>query len=225
MKIPVIIQVRTGSTRLPGKAALQLGGVPLFERVLLNLQQSRLCGPLVAAMPVNSAEELAPLAKEHGVCVVLGDEADVLGRYAAALKQFPCEHFVRATGDNPFVSAELLDLAVAYHLVQQADLTHFLGIPLGSGVEVVRTAALQEADRFAKLDAEREHVTPWLYANRQQFRVCEPELPLGKDLRLTVDTRQDFERAQRVLTALGDPVTVHLAQLLKLHAEQPVLFE
>lgn len=224
-KIPVIVQARTGSTRLPGKALLQLGGEPLLSRVLCNLGECRCIGPMVVAVPHNSVAALEPLARQAGAETVAGPEEDVLGRYAAVLEQFPCSHFVRATGDNPFVSAEMLDLAVAYHLEHDADLTHWLGIPLGCGVEVVRSSVLMRAAAEAELPHEREHVTPWIYSNREQFRVCEPELPFHPELRLTVDTADDFDRAGRILAALGNPRTVRLGELLSLQSRNPRLFD
>ena len=66
----------------------------------------------------------------------------MLRRFADARRAFGVGTVVRATGDNPLVSAPLAERILALHAQRGADLSHFLGIPLGTGVEVVEAAAL-----------------------------------------------------------------------------------
>jgi spore coat polysaccharide biosynthesis protein SpsF len=115
---------------------------------------------------------------------------------------------------------------VHHHRERGAALSHYLGIPLGSGVEVISADALAAAAAAADTPYEREHVTPWIYANRARFIVEEPDLALDPGIRLTVDTAEDLARAERILTALrisgASPIT--LQHIFALYREVPALF-
>jgi spore coat polysaccharide biosynthesis protein SpsF len=224
MKLPVILQTRIGSTRLPGKALLPLCGKPMLAFVLEALLSAERVSTVVVAVPENSAAAIRPIAGEYGCPLVTGSEEDVLDRFLGALAAFPAPHFVRATGDNPLVSPELIDSIIDIHISREADLSHYLGIPTGCGVEVVRSAALECAGWEAREPAMREHVTPFLYADRARFHIEEPDLGLDPGLRLTVDTAADFARVERILTAAGQGKPLPLARILALYSECPGLF-
>lgn len=225
MKLPVILQSRMGSTRLPGKALRDFGGRPLTVRVLEALLAARHVSHVVVAVPANSEEALRPLAEALGCRLFVGSEEDVLGRFAGALEGEDAAHCIRATGDNPLVCPELLDRIVEHHLASGADLSHYLGIPLGTGVEVVRTAALLEAAREAADPYEREHVTPFLYRHRQRYRIEEPVLELRGELRLTVDTEEDFRRVAALWQALYRGHPLPLREILATLEQKPDLLD
>jgi spore coat polysaccharide biosynthesis protein SpsF len=113
---------------------------------------------------------------------------------------------IRATGDNPFVFA---DAAAAIHqeaLSLGACYAGYSGLPLGAGVEAVSAAALFTAEREAREGDEREHVCPFLYKHPERFFLHRPLAPQkwrGRDLRITVDTPEDYERARELYRALA----------------------
>ena len=78
--------------------------------------------------------------------------------------------------------------------------------PRGVSVEVFPLDLLRRAISDAGDDADREHVTPWFYRNREKLRinsvVHRPDLSAG---RLVVDTQEDFEVMERLLEALERP--------------------
>ena len=49
MKVVVVIQARLGSTRLPGKVLLPLGGRPLLERMLARVRQAKTADEIIVA--------------------------------------------------------------------------------------------------------------------------------------------------------------------------------
>lgn len=226
MKVLAIIQARTGSTRLPGKVALPLAGRPLIQRVIEAVRAAELVTDVVLAVPEGDHDALAPQAEAAGCRIFAGPEEDVLGRFALASALVASDTIVRATGDNPFVCPEHIDSILRHHAQQGADLSHWLGIPLGSGVEVIRRTALLEAAASARLPCEREHVTPWIYANRDRFCVEEPDLALDPGIRLTVDTREDYARAVRLADFFHQRgmLPVRLGQIFALWETDPALF-
>ena len=209
----IVLQVRIGSTRLSGKLLLPLCGTTVFEHILRRFEAAAgACGLIVA-----TTESTAPLidgtVKKYGAKLVVGPEEDVLSRYIMAVERYGIEDVVRATGDNPLVSIEYLHRALALHKARRADLTVFPDLPYGTGIEVIKGSALVEAGRLTRDAYEREHITQYLYRNPDGFRITrgKPDAVLSRpSLRLTVDTREDYDRMVRIFGALyrGRPVAL-----------------
>ena len=199
----VILQARLDSSRLPGKTMLPLGGKPLIFRVMeaLNKIPANL---RILACPEDSAVTFTPLACEAGFELFTGPKDDVLARYCLTIERFGVKHVIRATGDNPFV---FIDSAAAINteaLALGADYSGYSGLPLGAGVEYISATALLRAAKKAT-PFEREHVCPYLYAHPENFLLHRPLAPLhwqAPEIRLTVDTQDDYEQAQVLYAAL-----------------------
>ena len=202
--LAIILQARIDSSRLPGKSLLPLGGKPMIFRVMEAL--ARVPAELrVLACPEDSAAAFEPLAAEAGFALFTGPKDDVLGRYCRALRKFGIRQVIRATGDNPFVFTDAAAAINAEALALGADYAGYSGLPFGAGVESVSAQALFRAETEAVAPFEREHVCPFLYARPESFFLHRPLAPLrwqGPDIRLTVDTQEDYERAQALFAAL-----------------------
>ncbi len=208
--VGVFLQVRLNSRRLPRKALLPLGDSTVVRQAMRALRRV----PVeVHALLTDgsSADLLTGPARLEGFALFVGPEEDVLRRFCDAQRAFGVGTIVRATGDNPLVSAPLAERILREHRMRGADLSHYLGLPLGTGVEVVEAAALLRAGREAADPYEREHVTPYLYRHRGEFRVEEPPGPAGcllPDARVTLDTEEDYRALQAVYRDLyrGRPI-------------------
>ena len=198
----LVLQARIDSSRLPGKALLPLGGKPMIFRVMEAFGffpgKPFPWEAKILACPEDSVSSFAPLAEEAGFSLVPGPGDDVLARYCLAIRRSGAERIVRATGDNPFV---FVDAAVSINLEAEAlsaDYAGYSGLPYGAGVESIASEALLRAEREAKTEAEREHVCPYLYGHPELFRLHRPPAPArwqGPELRITVDTREDYDQA------------------------------
>jgi spore coat polysaccharide biosynthesis protein SpsF len=212
MSLGIFIQVRLGSTRLRAKALLPLHGATIIQHVMRSM--SRVPSEVRALVTeAHSAPSLAPLAREEGFLVFVGPEDDVLERFCMASREYAVDQVMRVTGDNPLTSPDLARRILGVHLESGSDLSHYLGIPWGSGVEVVRSESLYLAEKEARDPAEREHVTMFLYRHRDRFRINEPDAPPGlkfPDARVTVDTQEDYERVQQIFRDLykSEPIEV-----------------
>ena len=72
-------------------------------------------------------------------------------------------------------------------------------------VEAFTREALEQADRSAETNDEREHVTPYIYRNPELFtlyNVVAPDSARLPDLRLTLDTEEDLRLITAVFEAL-----------------------
>jgi spore coat polysaccharide biosynthesis protein SpsF len=208
----VFLHARIGSTRLKGKVLLPLGDRSVIEHAMRSLRR---CDAEVNLLLTDyeSEERLAPIARSCGFELFAGSSEDVLARYASALRSHPVEYIVRATGDNPLVSSELVLSLLDLHIRRGADFSGYLGMPLGLGVEIVNSRVLLIEDAEARDPYEREHVNPFLYRRPERFSILHPEvheryqLP---DSSITLDTEEDY----RYLTALyadlytGEPLPV-----------------
>jgi spore coat polysaccharide biosynthesis protein SpsF len=203
VNLAVVLQARMDSSRLPGKSLLPLGGKPLIFRVMEAL--NRVSAELrVLACPEDSAAAFAPLADEAGFTLFTGPKDDVLRRYCLALRHFGIQRLIRATGDNPFVFADAAAAINASAQAMNADYAGYGGLPPGAGVESVSATALFRAEAQAAATYEKEHVCPYLYNHPELFLLHRPPAPPHWQgvFRLTVDTAEDYERAQLLYAEL-----------------------
>lgn len=214
----IILQVRYASTRLPGKLLLPLRGMSMYEHILLRLLGCGEAGKLIVATTPDTEPYIRSTTERHPVSVTVGSEQDVLGRYAAAIREHGTGTVIRATGDNPLVSMAHADRAVRIHRERGADLTVFSELPYGSGVEVVEACALEEAEKTSTDLDEREHVTRHLYRNRRRFKIleCRPDPFFRRpELRLTVDTMDDYRNVQSIYDALYRGRPIPLSEVIR----------
>jgi spore coat polysaccharide biosynthesis protein SpsF len=207
--VAVLLQARLDSTRLPGKALLPLGGRPLLYRVMEALRWIP-ADLYILASPEDCAPDFGPLAEEAGFQFCPGPKEDVLGRYCRAIRRFSLDRVIRATGDNPFVFPADAAAINREALALGADYAAYSGLPCGAGVESVAAEALLRAERETSSlpgGPEREHVCPYLYNHPEIFLLHRPLAKLGwrgPALRITVDTREDYERCQVLWEALEE---------------------
>jgi spore coat polysaccharide biosynthesis protein SpsF len=159
----------------------------------------------VLACSEDSKSAFAELAEEAGFTLFAGPKEDVLGRFCLCLRNFGIRHIIRATGDNPFVFTDAACTITTEALALGADYAGYGGLPLGAGVESVNAKALLRAEAETASQYDREHVCPYLYNHPEKFLLHRPLAPQhwqGPEIRLTVDTRQDYEQAQILYAAL-----------------------
>jgi len=221
--VAVVLQARMDSTRLPEKALLPLDGKPLVLRVMESL--NRVDADLrILACPEDSLASFAPLAAEAGFQIQAGPKEDVLERYCQVIRRFSIKRVIRATGDNPFVFPDAANAINDEAVSLNADYAGYFGLPLGAGVESVSAAALLRAAAQDASPYEREHVCPYLYNHGELFRLHRPLAPaLWQDsgsIRLTVDTREDYDRAVKLYAALNDEPQRYTGEaIIKRYAE------
>lgn len=196
----IIIQARTGSTRLPGKILKVINDRTLLDHIIDRLKELKEEAVVVIAtstLPGDDAVE--KFCKEKGVVCFRGSESNVLSRYYECAKEHGFDHIVRLTADNPFVDVEEVDRLIAYHKECGNDFTEsFSQLPIGVGVEIFSYAALEEDMAKASMPHHFEHVDEYILENMDKFKTGTLQVPESKhmpDVRLTVDTQEDYEKA------------------------------
>ena len=219
MRVLVVIQARTGSTRLPGKVLAPLAGRPALELMIARVRRTR-WPVLVATSDLPQDDPVARLALGAGCSVFRGSEQDVLGRFAAALAAHPADIVVRLTADCPLIDPDLVVETVARLEQERADYVGnsiIRSFPDGLDVEALRTEVLLTADREAVRADEREHVTPFVYRHPERFfvRAILHDQPLDW-IRWTVDLPADLEFLDALVTRSPDPVGASWREFLRL---------
>lgn len=214
MKSTAVIQARVSSTRLPGKALKDLCGHPLIFHVIERAKKIKGVDQVILATGERVENRpLIEIAESMGISHFTGSEDDVLSRYWKSVEHINCDYVIRITGDNPFTDDYSASMALDYAIKQNADHCYISGIPIGTGVEIIKKTALEEANIKGLKPHHREHVTPYIKENPEIFRLkrynAEVEI-LFPDLRLTVDTDEDFALAELLYNALykGKPLTL-----------------
>ena len=124
---------------------------------------------------------------------------------------------------STFTDIDELDRLIELHISEENDYTHSFGyLPLGVGAEVFTYNALERSFHEGQSPNHREHVNEYIQENPDKFIIGQLKISKDKtcpDLRLTVDTEEDYQRACHIAEhAHGDWLTTAEAIDLCLHS-------
>ncbi len=210
--IGIIIQARTGSKRLPNKMILAFHkSYGLFETVLRRISKYPINLPVILATTISAEDDiLVEIARKNGLEVFRGDEDDVLNRFIGAAENYEINKIIRVCADNPFIDLPmLLDLSEKFSRSRASYFGYTIDgflptIKTGVGfwAEGVTLSALKNIQSRTSEPMYLEHVTNYLYENPEKFKIhlekVDNRLQTFSDIRLTVDTAQDFELSKKI---------------------------
>ena len=210
MSVVASIQARMGSTRLPGKVLLSLGGRRVIGWVVWRC---------AAAEHVDELRVTTGRGPENGVITewcrraghdsLTGPEEDLLERHRAVAEATHADVLVRVTGDCPFVPAEEIDRVVAEHRANGAGYTtnHTDRMPVGTAVDVIDVDLLDEL-----ADLGDTHPVVRLRENPDSWNVRftdSDDWAAFRTAHVAVDTPDDYWSLADAVDAVGsDPVAV-----------------
>ena len=198
-----------GSTRLPGKALVDLAGEPMLDHVVRRASRARHVDAVAVATTTNASDDaIVEHASERGWSCVRGSEDDVLSRYALAARDTAAEIVVRITSDCPLLEPDVVDAVIARLGASGADYASNTQLPRtfphGLDVEVFSVEALLRADAEDARPEWREHVTPYLYRTPGAFHLERVDADEDfSDQRWTVDTAEDLALVRLIFAELG----------------------
>lgn len=219
----VLIQARMSSSRFPGKVLAPFLGKPLIgsllDRVAHAVPKERI---MVVTSREKSDDPLAAYVEQClGAAVFRGELDDVFARFQGCLKAFPCDWFVRISGDSPAIDGEL----IAHMLKLAGDGSDIVTnvasrtFPPGQSVEILRSVPFLNIDGRS-LDAEdKAHVTLPYYRAAAPFRmikVVSRDPSLAKR-RMVVDSIEDLRAMEALLQSSPDQATGY-ARLAEIQA-------
>ena len=109
----VIVFSRLNSTRLPGKALIKIAGITLVDRVLDKLEGVMgISRTIVATTESYLDDPLVAHLETRGIDVFRGSIDDVALRAVCCAEDYGLDHFVRVSGDSPFIDSNLINKAL-----------------------------------------------------------------------------------------------------------------
>lgn len=231
----IVIQARSGSTRMPAKILLPFDGERrIIDFVLDNIKKDNPDKKIILATTDNPADDiLEQIAAEHGVECFRGSEDDVLGRFLGAAENFGLTRLIRVCSDNPFLVTSSFATLFDEQTKTGADYVGFAfpdGRPtikshLGLFAELATVDALRRAYALTDEKLYREHVTIFLYTHPELFKIGLIPLPeilrARTDLRLTLDTPSDFKLLQELYHRLHEETDGSVESLVALVDSNP----
>jgi spore coat polysaccharide biosynthesis protein SpsF len=162
---------------------------------------------IVATTQSKNDDRIYDYCQDRGWNVFRGSETDVLSRYYHCAKEFNLDIIVRVTSDCPLVDGFIIREGIEQFLQEDSMDTylsncHERTFPRGFDFEVFSFQRLSEAYHQATDLSDREHVTPFIYFNRDGKTVHRDFLnPRGdfQSYRITVDEVEDFHLIQKLI--------------------------
>jgi glutamate-1-semialdehyde aminotransferase/spore coat polysaccharide biosynthesis protein SpsF (cytidylyltransferase family) len=231
-KVVAVIQARMGSTRLPGKVLMDLGGYPVLQwciRACLAAPGVDEVWVATSTLPADDAiYDHCTAPHKYRVKCWRGSESDVLGRFydcmiSGVADSSPDNIFLRLTGDCPFLDPQVIGGVV--RLMQQTGASFCSNIsprtyPDGLDVQAMTGRALLLAYREARRPLDRDCVCTWIERNRSRFpaeTLINP-IPNMQDERWVLDTEEDFKFCKCIVECWpwekGPPSMLDIAGIL-----------
>ncbi len=220
-----------GSTRLPGKVLKEVLGKPMLELMVERLRRVPSLDGIVIATTVNPPDEpIVALARRIGVGWHRGSEMDVTARLLGAAGEHAIDVIVETTGDCPLIDPTAVEHCIRAFLESGVDYVSNVlerTYPIGMDTQVFATEVLRDVDRRTDDPFDREHGAVFIYRNPHLYTVKNVPAPprfTDPELRLTLDTPEDFQLISRIFEQLypGNPA-FELADIMALLRRQPEL--
>ncbi len=201
----ILVTVRSGSSRLPGKAGLKIAGKPTIQYVFERSLRSRAADKVVLCTTVLPEDDwLEELAGRLGIATFRGSVLDKLERWRGATERYSIDRFVTADGDDLLCEPTLMDLAFRQFDETDPDVIESPHLICGAFSYAVKTAALVKACQIKDSDDTEMMIT--YFKDTGLFRVE----PLGgvppeferPEWRMTLDYQEDFDFFTAVIEAL-----------------------
>ena len=209
VNIGIIVQARTGSSRLPGKVLMNVNGTTLLEFIYSRIKPLKQKYKIIIATTTNEKDnDIEYLCNSHNIICFRGNENDVLDRFYQASIINKLDIIVRINADSPFLDAEFIEDKIKKFIGLENNYDYGSTIldstyPIGMHVEIMTFKALSHAHQNCTDPFLREHVTPFIYKNPQIFVL--KSFKNNKNLshlRLTVDYQQDLVFINHVVKIL-----------------------
>ncbi len=230
-----IIQAGHAAAHPHRHAARKLGGKSLLERVVRQVTDCEQLDHVIVLCGDSSRDAALAELVPPDVPVFSSKGASAASRLADAVDEFQPDAVVRVCADTPFIDPVLIDrLVIAAAENPSCDYISYClrdGRPailskVGFFAEWYRVGALRMACRACKKNRRLSQAgdpTRHIVAHPEQFNVrllAAPESLDRDDVRLTVDSEEDWENAQVIFEALG-PERLDWRAIAQLLEDQP----
>jgi spore coat polysaccharide biosynthesis protein SpsF len=228
----IVIQARTRSTRLPGKILIPFyNNESVLDIILKKLGSVFDKVPVIVATSTCKEDDLIEnvVSKYSGVKLFRGEEENVLKRFIDTADYYNLSSLIRVCSDNVFTDTKFLSEIMSFAETEKWD---YVSFKLNGDIPAIKThqgfytewVTLKTLKKVSMLTSEKiflEHVTNFVYSHPEIFKVhfeqAPEELYNFFDLRLTIDTKEDFKNSQYVYSSImGLHQTVNYINVIKI---------
>ena len=219
--------VRLGSTRLPKKQMKIIKGKPILKHIVERLKHAKNIKDIVICTTTKKTDDpLVNYLKSENIKFFRGNEHDLLVRFRDASRQFKTNLIVIVDGDDIYTDPLYVDKVVEKFEKTNADYISGDGFPHGFVPIGIKRTALEKICKLKISDntetGYREFFTD---TNLFDCKYIKPkkDLKFPKNLRLTLDYKEDFLFAKEIIGQLG--TNFHLKDILELLDKEPRLLK
>ena len=237
MTVGIIVQARTGSSRLPAKVMMKADDKSLMIDYVINqLKYSKLHDDIVIATTnLQQDDVIFNHANNQNISCFRGDEKNVLERHYECAKKYAFSTIVRIPSDKPLIDPTIVDFIIekfqsnsydyiSNFSVDMNDDNRFIpSYPSGTEVEIFSFAALENTWKNATSEYDKEHVTPYIYSHREKFNIftVKSERNLSQ-FRWALDYENDLKLIRVIISKIQKrPILMN--DILELFEEEPDL--
>lgn len=214
-----------GSSRLPGKVLMDLGGLPVLAWVVRAASGIHgIDHVIVATSDQPQDDEIVLWCTNNKIDVFRGDEKNVLARYYGAAQKNGLradDLIMRLTADcpllDPQVAGEVLTLAIRTGKDYVNNIVTPRTWPDGLDCEVFKLSALEKSYQQAEDVLYQEHVTLYIRRNPGVFDTLSLACPVSGigSMRWTLDTKEDLDHIRRLVSFLDHQKPASYFDVLK----------
>ena len=205
MNLGIIIQARMGSKRLPGKVLKEFKDISPLKLLIDKLDFIGLKNlAIIATTNQKKDSQIINFCRKNSVKYFIGSKQNVLNRYYECSKKFRIKNIIRLTADCPMLDVSLLKRMISiYKRKKYVYLSNTYPLPCsfpdGSDIEIFTFNSLKEAYFNARLPSEKEHVTNYIYKNKNnKIKRIDLKNSLSQ-FRYTIDNINDFKVFEKIL--------------------------
>ena len=201
MKTAIFITVRTGSTRLPNKALIEIQSIPTIVHLIRRMKKVDVDNIILCTTTLEEDNILCEIAKNEEIDFFRGSVKDKLVRWKDAAKKFNIDFFITADGDDLFCSKELIDLALSQNLSNNFDFIESPEAIPGAFSYGINVKAL---NKVCSIKNSEDTEMMWVYFKDTGLFKIEnlnniPEVFIRDDIRMTLDYKDDLIFFKKVI--------------------------
>ena len=160
-KIPLLLQARMGSSRLPEKILLPVLDKQLLKLTIERINQSKFVEEVILLIPDASTDDiLESFAIDEKIKFFRGNEKNCLDRHYQAAKYFDIDVFAKTTSDCCLIDSRVIDEVIELYFSKSPNCDYVSNIcpptfPDGLDIEVFNFSTLEKTWELAKSDFDK----------------------------------------------------------------------
>ena len=235
----IIIQARTGSTRLPNKVLLPFyKNKTILDIIIERLSKNKYLIPVCIATTNNTADDVLydKYKDNKDILCFRGDEQNVLSRFIDCAEYHNKKVIIRVCSDNPFISLKYMENLIDTYIENTFDYISYsidgnkccMKSHIGIFSEIVSLDSIKQVMKETVQQNFLENVTEYIYENLDKFSVKlikeDFNSSIITDIRLTLDTQEDSDILKNIYEKLNITHDIDFYLILNyLHENKDIL--